>query len=181
MTFVYRLLSSTNQSTPQKPSDLPVGLTSQLSWMIFLGKMSDYLFSSDVWCGLLTEGLQDKHHIALSRIASYVGHIYASGWPWICISKVKSGPLLNQCPLCSLYNSDPHRGNHPDFKKSDSRRLHLDHQKVPVTTLIPNKYRQSSKSSVLVFNFEVLRQLRLPIARYCLSVKLVRVRSKVDS
>jgi hypothetical protein len=50
-----------------------------------------------------------------------------------------------------------------------------------VTTLIPNEYRQSSKSSVLVFKFEVQRQLRLPIARYCLSVELVRVRSKVDS
>jgi hypothetical protein len=42
-----------------------------------------------------------------------------------------------------------------------------------VTTLIPNEYRQSSKSSVLVFKFKVLRRLRMPIARYCLSVKLV--------
>jgi hypothetical protein len=50
-----------------------------------------------------------------------------------------------------------------------------------VTTLILNEYRQSSNSSVLVFKFGVQRQLRLPIARYCLSVELVRVRSKVDS
>jgi hypothetical protein len=50
-----------------------------------------------------------------------------------------------------------------------------------VTTLIPNEYRQSSKSSVLVFKFEVLRRLRMPIARYCLSVELVRVRSSLDS
>jgi hypothetical protein len=50
-----------------------------------------------------------------------------------------------------------------------------------VTTLIPNEYRQSSKSSVLVFKFEVLRLLRMPIARYCLSVELVRVRSSIDS
>jgi hypothetical protein len=50
-----------------------------------------------------------------------------------------------------------------------------------VTTLIPNEYRQSSKSSVLVFKFEVLRRFRMPIARYCLSVELVRVRSSIDS
>jgi hypothetical protein len=50
-----------------------------------------------------------------------------------------------------------------------------------VMTLILNEYRQSSNSSVLGFKFEVQRQLRLPIARYCLSVELVRVRSKVDS
>jgi hypothetical protein len=50
-----------------------------------------------------------------------------------------------------------------------------------VMTLIPNEYQQSSKSSVLVFKFEVLRQLRMPIARYCLSVELVRVRSSIDS
>jgi hypothetical protein len=49
-----------------------------------------------------------------------------------------------------------------------------------VTTLIPNEYRQPSKASVLVFKFEVLRQLRMPIARYCLSVELVQVRSNVD-
>jgi Reverse transcriptase (RNA-dependent DNA polymerase) len=52
---------------------------------------------------------------------------------------------------------------------------------VLVTTLIPNEYRQSSKSSVLVFKFKVLRRLRMPIARYCLSVELVRVRSSIDS
>jgi hypothetical protein len=50
-----------------------------------------------------------------------------------------------------------------------------------VMTLIPNEYRQSSKSSVLVFKFKVLRRLRMPIARYCLSVELVRVRSSLDS
>jgi hypothetical protein len=50
-----------------------------------------------------------------------------------------------------------------------------------VTTLILNEYRQSSSSSVLAFKFKVLRQLRMPIARYCLGVELVRVRSKVDS
>jgi hypothetical protein len=44
---------------------------------------------------------------------------------------------------------------------------------VAVTTLILNEYRQSSNSSVLVFKFEVQRQLRLPITRYCLSVELV--------
>jgi hypothetical protein len=49
-----------------------------------------------------------------------------------------------------------------------------------VTTLILNEYRQSSNSSVLAFKFEVQRQLRMPIARYCLSVELVRVRSEVD-
>jgi hypothetical protein len=42
-----------------------------------------------------------------------------------------------------------------------------------VTTLILNEYRQSSNSSVLAFRFKVQRQLRVPIARYCLSVKLV--------
>jgi hypothetical protein len=47
--------------------------------------------------------------------------------------------------------------------------------------LILNEYRQSSSSSVLAFKFKVLRQLRMPIARYCLGVELVRVRSKVDS
>jgi hypothetical protein len=52
---------------------------------------------------------------------------------------------------------------------------------VDVTTLILNEYRQSSNSSVLAFRFKVQRQLRVPIARYCLSVELVRVRSKVDS
>jgi hypothetical protein len=52
---------------------------------------------------------------------------------------------------------------------------------IAVTTLIPNEHRQSSKSSVLVFKFEVLRRLRMPIARYCLSVELVRVRSSIDS
>jgi Zinc knuckle len=46
-------------------------------------------------------------------------------------------------------------------------------QKKVVMTLISNEYRQSSKSSVLMFKFEVLRQLRMPIARYCLSVELV--------
>jgi hypothetical protein len=50
-----------------------------------------------------------------------------------------------------------------------------------VTTLILNEYRQSSNSSVLVFKFKVQRQLRMPIARYCMSVELVRVRSDVDS
>jgi hypothetical protein len=54
-------------------------------------------------------------------------------------------------------------------------------QDINVTTLILNKYRQSSSSSVLAFKFKVLRLLRMPIARYCLSVELVRVRSKVDS
>jgi hypothetical protein len=54
-------------------------------------------------------------------------------------------------------------------------------QPLSVTTLIPNEYRQSSKSSVLLFKFEVLRRLRMPIARYCLSVELVRVRSDIDS
>jgi hypothetical protein len=54
-------------------------------------------------------------------------------------------------------------------------------QPLSVTTLIPNEYRQSSKSSVLLFKFEVLRRLRMPIARYCLSVELVRVRSSIDS
>jgi hypothetical protein len=54
-------------------------------------------------------------------------------------------------------------------------------QDINVTTLILNEYRQSSSSSVLAFKFKVLRLLRMPIARYCLSVKLVRVRSKVDS
>jgi hypothetical protein len=49
-----------------------------------------------------------------------------------------------------------------------------------VMTLILNEYRQSSNSSVLAFKFKVQRQLRMPIARYCLSVKLVRVRSDVD-
>jgi hypothetical protein len=49
-----------------------------------------------------------------------------------------------------------------------------------VTTLILNEYRQSSNSSVLVFWFKVQRQLRVPIARYCLSVELVRVRSSID-
>jgi hypothetical protein len=47
------------------------------------------------------------------------------------------------------------------------------HQVALVTTLIPNEYRQSSKSSVLMFEFKVLRRLRMPIARYCLSVELV--------
>jgi hypothetical protein len=50
-----------------------------------------------------------------------------------------------------------------------------------VTTLILNKYQQSSNSSVLTFKFKVQRQLRMPIARYCLSVEPVRVRSNVDS
>jgi hypothetical protein len=54
-------------------------------------------------------------------------------------------------------------------------------EQVPVMTLILNKYRQSSNSSVLAFKFKVQRQLRMPIARYCLSVKLVQVRSNVDS
>jgi hypothetical protein len=42
-----------------------------------------------------------------------------------------------------------------------------------VTTLVLNEYRQSSSSSVLAFKFKVLRQLRMPIARYCLIVELV--------
>jgi hypothetical protein len=45
--------------------------------------------------------------------------------------------------------------------------------KLLVTTLILNEYRQSSNSSVLAFKFQVQRQLRMPIARYCLSVELV--------
>jgi hypothetical protein len=57
----------------------------------------------------------------------------------------------------------------------------VDEEEPSVTTLIPNEYRQSSKSSVLVFKFEVLRRLRMPIARYCLSVELVRVRSSINS
>jgi hypothetical protein len=50
-----------------------------------------------------------------------------------------------------------------------------------VMTLILNEYWQSSSSSVLAFKFKILRLLRMPIARYCLSVELVWVRSKVDS
>jgi hypothetical protein len=50
-----------------------------------------------------------------------------------------------------------------------------------VTTLILNEYRQSSSSSVRAFSFKIQRQLRMPIARYCLSVELVRVKSDVDS
>jgi RNase H-like domain found in reverse transcriptase len=42
-----------------------------------------------------------------------------------------------------------------------------------VMTLILNEYRQSSNLSVLAFKFQVQRQLRMPIARYCLSVELV--------
>jgi hypothetical protein len=42
-----------------------------------------------------------------------------------------------------------------------------------VMTLILNEYQQSSNSSVLAFKFKVQRQLRMPIARYCLSVELV--------
>jgi hypothetical protein len=33
----------------------------------------------------------------------------------------------------------------------------------------------------LVLKFKVQRRLRMPIARYCLSVELVRVRSSLDS
>jgi hypothetical protein len=58
-----------------------------------------------------------------------------------------------------------------------SLRGHID----GVMTLILNEYRQSSNSSVLVFKFNVLRLLRMPIARYCLNVELVQVRSEVDS
>jgi hypothetical protein len=73
--------------------------------------------------------------------------------------------------------------NHNEFK-SLSLPLHfLTHLDDPitVTTLILNEYRQSSNSSVLAFKFNVQRQLRMPIAKYCLSVELVRVRSEVDS
>jgi hypothetical protein len=48
-----------------------------------------------------------------------------------------------------------------------------DRNKQNVTTLILNEYRQSSNSSVLAFKFKVQRQLRMPIARYWLSVELV--------
>jgi hypothetical protein len=48
-----------------------------------------------------------------------------------------------------------------------------------VTTLILNEYQQSSNSSVSSSWFQ--RQLRMPIARYCLSVDLVWVRSSIDS
>jgi hypothetical protein len=42
-----------------------------------------------------------------------------------------------------------------------------------VTTLILNEYRQSSNSSVSSFQVQDSRRLRMPIARYCLSVELV--------
>jgi hypothetical protein len=73
----------------------------------------------------------------------------------------------------SIINID--NGNNDLFK------VLADKETSIVTTLIPNEYQQSSKSSVQVFKFEVLRRLRMPIARYCLSVELVRVRSSIDS
>jgi hypothetical protein len=58
-------------------------------------------------------------------------------------------------------------------KEVQDETMDIDTLAEVVTTLILNEYQQSSNSSVLVFKFEVQRQLRLPIARYCLSVKLV--------
>jgi hypothetical protein len=46
-----------------------------------------------------------------------------------------------------------------------------------VMTLILKKYRQSSNK----FRHRVLRLIRMPAARYCLIVELVRVRSSIDS
>jgi hypothetical protein len=46
-----------------------------------------------------------------------------------------------------------------------------------VITLILKKYQQSSNK----FKCRVLRLIRMPVARYCLIVELVRVRSSIDS
>jgi hypothetical protein len=52
-------------------------------------------------------------------------------------------------------------------------------------TSLPAGVQTSIDSQViqvfLILKFKVQRRLRMPIARYCLSVELVRVRSSLDS
>jgi RNase H-like domain found in reverse transcriptase len=79
------------------------------------------------------------------------------------------------------FNGEIHPVTYLSRTFSDTELNYDTHDKELVTTLILNEYRQSSNSSVLVFKLEAQRLLRMPIARYCLSVELVRVRSSLDS
>jgi hypothetical protein len=85
----------------------------------------------------------------------------------------KNSFIVSRTTFCIKFRENHNKALAPPYMEVSKIRF-------TVTTLILNEYRQSSNSSVLAFKFKVQRQLRMPIARYCLSVELVRVRSKVD-
>jgi hypothetical protein len=86
--------------------------------------------------------------------------------------EINGGDDVNDVPL------EPHLTQRDLLKATSTITQYTEEM---LRLLILNKYRQSSNSSVLAFKFKVQRQLRMPIARYCLSVELVQVRSNVDS
>jgi hypothetical protein len=99
-------------------------------------------------------------------------------WPglWVFIKNYVQG-----CRTCQQFKIDRNPMKPvfipPEGAKSTKPFASCSMDLITVTTLILKKYRQSSNK----FKHRVLRLIRMPVARYCLIVELVWVRSSIDS